>query len=163
MLHPSSQVEESPSTVTLRLGKSSSTGHCSAILSQPAPDQTAHGPLTVSHDASARHSKRAPTHPRVRVHYGSVPSRRGTSGTGHTRQATPSRRGTRPLSQVEESTSRVCISMSLSNPNHITQVCLKNTPVFQTIETRKLTTITTGSSELIGRRPAYQSGRSGLY
>src|SRR3954463_747482 len=31
-----------------------------ASLSQPAPDQTAHGPLTVSHDASARHSKRAP-------------------------------------------------------------------------------------------------------
>src|SRR4051812_10916405 len=57
-----------------------------------------------------------------------------------TPQATPSRRGTRPPSQVKESTSCVCISMSLSNPNHTTQVCLKNTPVFQTIETRKLTT-----------------------
>ena len=68
-----------------------------------------------------------------------------------TPQATPSRRGTHPPSQVEESTSRVCISMSFNNPNHTTQVCLKNTPVFQTIETRKLTTITTGSSELIGR------------
>src|SRR5436189_681543 len=55
-----------------------------------------------------------------------------------TPQATPSRRGTRPPSQVEESTSRVCISMSLSNPNHTKQVCLKNTPVFQTIETQKL-------------------------
>src|SRR4051812_45502009 len=33
-----------------------------------------------------------------------------------TPQATPSRRGTRPPSQVEESTSCVCISMSLSNP-----------------------------------------------
>src|SRR3954471_24560621 len=124
MLHPSSQVEESPSTITPRLGKSSSTGHSSAILSQPAPDQTAHGPLTVSHDASARHSERAPTHPRVRVHYGSVPSRRGTSGAGHTPQATPSRRGTRPLLPVEESTLCVCISMSLSNLNHTTQVCL---------------------------------------
>src|SRR3954469_12834625 len=89
-----------------------------ASLSQLAPDQTTHGPLTVSHDASARHSKRVPTHPRVRVHYGSVPSRRGTSGAGHTPQGTPSRRGTRPPSQVEESTSRVCISMSLSNPNN---------------------------------------------
>src|SRR5436189_5462610 len=34
MLHPSSQVEESPSTVTPRLGKRLSTGHSSAILSQ---------------------------------------------------------------------------------------------------------------------------------
>src|SRR5436190_7281711 len=79
-----------------------------------------------------------------------------------TPQATPSCRGTRPPSQVEESTSRVCISMSLSNPNHTKQVCLKNTAVFQTIETLKLTTITTGSSELNGRRAAYQSGRPGL-
>src|SRR3954463_4992319 len=71
MLHHSSQVEESLSTVTPRLGKRSSTGHSSAILSQPVPDQTVHGPLTVSHDASTRHSKRAPTHLRVRVHYGS--------------------------------------------------------------------------------------------
>src|SRR3954471_19548537 len=55
-----------------------------------------------------------------------------------TPQATPSCRGTRPPSQVEESTSCVCISMSLSNPNHTKQVCLKNTPVFQTIETLKL-------------------------
>src|SRR5436189_3115662 len=54
-----------------------------------------------------------------------------------TPQATPSRRGTRPPSQVEESTLHVCISMSLSNPNHTKQVCLKNTPVFQTIETLK--------------------------
>src|SRR5436189_1102015 len=61
-----------------------------------------------------------------------------------TPQATPSRRGTRPPSQVEESTSRVYISMSLSNPNHTKQVCLKNTPVFQTMETLKLPTITTG-------------------
>src|SRR3954469_14575740 len=76
--------------------------------------------LTVSHYASVRHSKRAPTHPRVRVHYGSVPSRRDTSGAGHTPQATPSRRGTRPTSQVEESTPCVCISISLSNPNHTT-------------------------------------------
>src|SRR3954470_6109600 len=80
-----------------------------------------------------------------------------------TPQAAPSRRGTRPPSQVEESTSCVCISMSLSNLNHTTQVCLNNTPAFQTIETLKLTTITTGSSELNGRRPAYQSGRPGLY
>src|SRR3954465_10600731 len=120
MLHPPSQIEKSPSTVTPRLGKSLSTGHSNTILSQPAPDQTAHEPLTVSHDANARHSKRVPTHPRVRVHYGSVPSRRGTSSAGHTPQATPSCRGTRPTSQVEESTSCVCIPMSLSNPNHTT-------------------------------------------
>src|SRR5437588_3018585 len=80
-----------------------------------------------------------------------------------TPQATPSRQGTRSPSQVEESTSCVCISMSLRNPNHTTQFCLKNMHVFQTIKTRKLTTITTGSSELIGRRPAYQSGHPGLY
>src|SRR5436190_16570922 len=48
-----------------------------------------------------------------------------------TPQATPSRRRTHPPSQVEESTLCVCISMSLSNPNHTTQVCLKNTHVFQ--------------------------------
>src|SRR3954468_18593389 len=95
----------------------------------------------------------------LRVHYGSVPSRRGTSSAGHTPPATPSRRGTSPPSQVEESTPCVCISMSLSNPNHTTQVCLRNTPVFQTIQTRKHTTIKIGSSELIGRRPTYQSGR----
>src|SRR5436190_18304883 len=35
-----------------------------------------------------------------------------------------------------------------------TQVCLKNTHVLQTTKTRKLITIITGSSELIGRRPA---------
>src|SRR3954467_12130918 len=80
-----------------------------------------------------------------------------------TPQATPSRRGTRPTSQVEESTPCVCTSMSLSNPNHTKQVCLRNTPVFQTIQTRKHTTVITGSSELIGCRPAYQSGRPGLY
>src|SRR3954466_14783358 len=80
-----------------------------------------------------------------------------------TPQATPSRRGTRPTSQVEESTPCVCISMSLSNSNHTTQVCLRNTPVFQTVQTRKHTTVITGSSELIGRRPAYQSGHPGLY
>src|SRR3954467_15386617 len=39
-----------------------------------------------------------------------------------TPQATPSRRGTGPPSQVEESTPCVCISMSLSNSNHTTQV-----------------------------------------
>src|SRR3954463_14486655 len=44
-----------------------------------------------------------------------------------TPHATPSRRGTRPPSQVKESTPCVCISMSLNNPNHTTQVCLKNT------------------------------------
>src|SRR3954462_6828761 len=43
------------------------------------------------------------------------------------------------------------------------QVCLKNTHVFQTTKTRTLTTVTTGSFELIRRRPAYQSGRPGLY
>src|SRR4051812_31149358 len=75
-----------------------------------------------------------------------------------TPQATPSRRGTGPPSQVQESTPCVCISMSLSNPNHTTQVCLRNTHVFQTTKTRKLATVITGSSELIGRRPAYQSG-----
>src|SRR4051812_13842156 len=141
----------------------SPSGYCTAMMSQPAPDQTVPGPLTVSHDASARHSKRAPTHPQERVHYGSVPSRRGTLGTGHTPQATPSCRGTRPPSQVEESTPCVYISMSLSNPNHTTQVCLKNTHVFQTTKTRTPTTVTTGSSELIGRRPAYQSGCPDLY
>src|SRR5436189_3188193 len=80
-----------------------------------------------------------------------------------TPQATPSRQGTRPPSQVEESTSCACISMSLSNPNHTTQVCLKNTSVFQTIQTCKHTTVITRSSELIGRRPAFQSGRPDLY
>src|SRR4051812_43298855 len=43
------------------------------------------------------------------------------------------------------------------------QVCLKKTHVFQTTKTRTPTTVTTGTSELIGRRPAYQSGRPGLY
>src|SRR3954463_2201290 len=43
------------------------------------------------------------------------------------------------------------------------QVYLKNTHVFQTTKTRTPTTVTTGSSELIGRRPAYYSGRPGLY
>src|SRR3954469_14575741 len=42
------------------------------------------------------------------------------------------------------------------------QVCLKNTHVFQTTKTRTPTTVTTGSSELIGRRPAYQSGHPGM-
>src|SRR4051812_81702 len=102
---------------------------------------------------------RGPPHTLVlRVHYGSVPSRRGTLGAGHTPQATPSHRGTHHPSQVEKSMPCVRISMSLSNPNHTMQVCLKNTHVFQTIKTRKLTTVITGSSELIGRRPAYQSG-----
>src|SRR4051812_33052602 len=62
MLHPSSQVEESPSTVTPRLGKSSSTGHSSAILSQPAPDQTAHGPPQYHTTLAYHHDKKTPTH-----------------------------------------------------------------------------------------------------
>src|SRR3954468_5675868 len=61
MLHPPSQVEESLSTVTPdSLRPAHRAQHAS--LSQPAPDQTAYGPLTVSHDASARHSKRGHTH-----------------------------------------------------------------------------------------------------
>src|SRR3954471_17337555 len=99
----------------------------------------------------------------LRVHYGSVPSHRGTSGAGHTPQSTPSRQGTHLRSQVEELTPCACISMSLSDTNHTTQVYLKNTHVFQTTKTRKLTTIITGSSELIGRRSAYQSSHPGLY
>src|SRR3954468_17044826 len=94
----------------------------------------------------------------LRVHYGNIPSCRGTQAQAILPQLTPSRRGTSPPSQVQESTPCVCISMSLSNPNHTIQVCLRNTHVFQTSKTRKLTTVTTGSSELIGRRPAYQSG-----
>src|SRR4051812_31956425 len=99
----------------------------------------------------------------LRVHYESVPSRRGTSGACHTPQATPSHRETHPPSQVEELTPSICIWMSLSNPNHTTQVCLMNTHMFQTTKTCKLTTITIGSSELIVRRPGHQLGRPGLY
>src|SRR3954471_20367066 len=99
----------------------------------------------------------------LRVHYGSVDQHaEAPSDASHSPSYTIMLRDSSP-SQVEESTSCVCISMSLSNPNHTTQVCLKNTPVFQTIQTRKHTTVITGSSELIGRRPAYQSGRLGLY
>src|SRR3954465_106942 len=151
MLYPSSQVKELPSTVTPRLAETRPQGTTCLSKSTGAGPDSPWASHNITH-ASARHSKRAPTHPRVRMHYGSVPSRRGTSGAGHTPQATPSHQGTRPPLQVEESTSCVCISMSLSNPNHTTQVCLKNTHVFQTTKTRKLTIITTGSSELIGRR-----------
>src|SRR3954470_5230323 len=70
-------------------------------LSQPAPDQTAHGPLTVSHDASARHSKKA------RALWKCRPTRREHPLTLVTPQAIPPHRGTRPPSQVKESTSRV--------------------------------------------------------
>src|SRR3954471_13552115 len=44
---------------------SSPSGYCTAMMSQPAPDQTVPGPLTVSHDASTCHSKRTPIHTRV--------------------------------------------------------------------------------------------------
>src|SRR3954463_1223182 len=57
----------------------------------------------------------------------------------------------------------MCLYINVAYPNHTTQVCFKNTFVFQTIQTRKHTTVITGSSELIGRRPAYQSGRPSLY
>src|SRR3954462_3363976 len=102
-LYPSSQVEESPSTVTSGLDKlalrillchDESTG---ARLDHPWAFHS-----ITRH--CARHSKWAPTHPRVAHALWSVPSRRGTSGAGHTPQATPSHRGTRPPSQVEEST-----------------------------------------------------------
>src|SRR3954470_8496260 len=62
MLYPSSQVEESLSTVTSRLGKRLSTGHSSAILSQPAPDQTAHGPPQYHTTLTYHHDKKTPTH-----------------------------------------------------------------------------------------------------
>src|SRR4051812_27055263 len=62
MLHPSSQVEESPSTVTPRLGKRLSTGHRSAILSQSAPDQTAHGPPQYHTTLAYHHDKKTPIH-----------------------------------------------------------------------------------------------------
>src|SRR4051812_24481534 len=61
-LYPSSQVKESPSTVTPRSRQSSPSGYCNAIMSQPAPDQTAPGPLTVSHDATYHHDKKTPIH-----------------------------------------------------------------------------------------------------
>src|SRR3954468_887829 len=78
MLHPPPQVEESPSTVTPRLVRPAHRAQ-HASLSQPAPDQIAHGPLTVSHDASARHSKRAPIHSHVaRALWECRPTRRGT-------------------------------------------------------------------------------------
>src|SRR3954463_9997815 len=64
-LYPSSQVKESPSTITPRSQQCSPSGYCDAIMSQPAPDQTASGPLTVSHDASIHHYKRASMHPHV--------------------------------------------------------------------------------------------------
>src|SRR3954464_14172252 len=94
---------------------------------------------------------------------GAYPHAEAPQAQGILPQLTPSRRGTSPPSQVEESTSCVCISMSLSNPNHTIQVCLKNMHLFQTLKTRTPTTVTTGSSELIGHRSAYQSGRPGLY
>src|SRR3954470_8436510 len=120
-------VEESPSTVTPRLDMLAlRILHCQ-------DESTGAGPslgLSQYHTMLAHVTRRERPHTlKLRVHYGSIPSRRGTSGAGHTPQATPSRRGTRPPSHVEESTSCVCISMSLSNPNHTTHVCLKNTPV----------------------------------
>src|SRR4051812_24802444 len=62
MLHPSSQVEESLSTVTPRLSKRLSTRHSSAILSQPVPDQTAHGPPQYHTTLAYHHDKKTPTH-----------------------------------------------------------------------------------------------------
>src|SRR3954467_11403673 len=94
-------------------------------------------------DLSQYHTTLAHVTPRRRVHYGSVDQHAETpSDAGHSPSYTITSRDSSP-SQVEESTSCVCISMSLSNPNHTTQVCLENTPVFQTIETRKPTTIIT--------------------
>src|SRR5438270_638960 len=80
-----------------------------------------------------------------------------------TPQATPSRRGTRPSSQVEESTSYVCISKSLSNPSHTMKVCLNSTTIFQTIESLNFTSIITGSSDLHGCLLAYHSGFPCVY
>src|SRR3954469_4947295 len=131
-------------------------------MSCPAPDQTAQGPLTVSHDASTLQES-AHTPSCCACTMGVYPHAEAPQAQGILPQLTPSRRGTSPPSQVKESTPCVCISMSLSNPNHTIQVCLRNTPVFQTILTRNHTKVITGSSELIGRRPAYQSGRPGLY
>src|SRR4051812_15418830 len=62
MLHPSLQVEESPSTIMPRLGESLSTGHNSAILSQSVPDQTAHGPQHYHTTLAYHHDKKTPTH-----------------------------------------------------------------------------------------------------
>src|SRR3954471_14331122 len=91
MLHSSSQVEESPSTVTPRLKKSSSTGHSSAILSQPAPDQTAHGPPQY-------HTTLAHVAPRRRVHYESVDQHAETpSDAGHSPSYTITPRDSSPV------------------------------------------------------------------
>src|SRR3954463_5669954 len=125
-------------------------------LSQPSPDQTAHGPLTVSHDASAHHSKRA------RALWECRPTRRDILWRWslpkllhHAEGLVPRRRS--------KSRRRVSVYRCRSVTPITTQVCLENTHVLQTIKTGKLTTIITRSFELIGRRPAYQSGRPGLY
>src|SRR5436190_15336787 len=113
-------------------------------------------------DLSQYHTTLAHVTPRGRVHYGSVDQHAETSSdASHSPSYTITPRDSSPVTSRRVDV--MCLySISLSNPNHTTQVCLKNTPVFQTIETLKLTTITTGSSELNGRRPAYQSGRPGL-
>ena len=60
-LRPSSQVE-SPSTITPRLGKSSSTGHSSAILSQTGAGPTAPGPPQYHTKLTYYHDKKMPIH-----------------------------------------------------------------------------------------------------
>src|SRR3954466_9201906 len=108
-------------------------------MSQPVPNRTAPRSLTVSHNASAHHGKRGPYTLMLRVYYGSVDQHaEAPSDAGHSPSYTITPRDSSPIA-VEESTPCVCISMSLSNPNHTTQVCLRNTPVFQTIQTRKHT------------------------
>src|SRR3954467_9362017 len=60
-LHPSSQVE-SPSTITPRLGKSSSTGHSNAILSQTGAGPTAPRPPQYHTTLAYHHDKETPIH-----------------------------------------------------------------------------------------------------
>src|SRR4051812_15630929 len=114
-------------------------------------------------DLSQYHTTLEHVTPRRRVRYGSVDQHAETpSDADHSPSYTITPRDSSPVAGRRVDVACLYIDVT-QNPNHTKQVCLKNTPVFQTIETLKLTTITTGSSELNGRRPAYQFGHPGLY
>src|SRR5438270_6966539 len=89
-------------------------------------------------DLSQYHTMLAHVTPRRRVRYESVDQHAETpSDAGHSPSYTITPRDSSPVAGRRVDVT--CLySMSLSNPNHTKQVCLKNTPVFQTIETLKL-------------------------
>src|SRR5438270_13428499 len=110
-------------------------------------------------DLSQYHMTLAHVTPRKCVHYGSVDQHAGThSDAGHSPSYTITPMDSSPVAGRRVDVACLYIDVAQSPQSHRTRLFKKHAYVPKHRDS-KTTTITTGSSELHGRRPAYQHGR----